>query len=349
MALLEEIFSKAESPVLKGKPAFPNFIPPAGKTCDEAMRDECRLGWRRVIEPLLKKAPTEERARLKQVYGDRAKSELETLVEAGLSPYFLCVQDVIRYAKDVLRKKVGRGRGSVGGSLVAWLMGITGVDPIEHDLLFERFWNKARKDSVPDIDTDFEQSAREPVVAYLHEKYGEENVCRIGTYSVLNGKSAIDDVLRAHGRCSFMERKRITKAIPDKSRITDDLQEMFEEEGSSSIIRWSLENRAEAFREWACYDEEGRLTGPLWPDFAQAMRLEGTVRNMGVHACGVIVSPAPLADLIPLVRSEHGERVTGFTMGEAEKIGLTKLDILGLVTLDRVSLVERLLRTGSFD
>lgn len=79
------------------------------------------------------------------------------------------------------------------------------------------------------------------------------------------------------------------------------------------------------------------------------MRLEGTVRNMGVHACGVIVSPAPLADLIPLVRSEHGERVTGFTMGEAEKIGLTKLDILGLVTLDRVSLVERLLRTGSFD
>lgn len=345
-----QIADRCESPSVTGEPLFPDFRPPNGESCESYFRSQCREGWRQKIEPILKAIPVEQRQATRKVYGDRAKHELDILCEAGLSPYFLSVQDFVRFARYTLKKKLGPARGSAAGCLVSFLLDVTRVNPIVHGLLFERFWNAARKGQVPDIDCDFEVSAREPVVNYLRDKYGPDKVIHMGTFSRLKGKVTLRDILRIHSRCGFEEAGRITEPIPDEAAITDDLEVMRQESGGSSIIRWALLNQAEALREWCWLSESGELDGPLACDFAQAIRLEGSIRNMGRHASGVIVSPIPVTDRVPLVLGKCDDEdsiVTAWEMGDVEKAGLTKMDVLGVAALSRLSILEQLVRTGS--
>lgn len=241
---------------------------------------------------------------------------------------------------------------SAAGCLVSYLIGITNVDPIKYDLLFERFYNAGRNTAdrvaLPDIDVDFEARYRQDVIQYLRDKYGADKVCQMSTFSRMQGRAAMKDVLRAHSRCSEEEANRITEFIPDESEISDQLQEMREETGEASIIRWALEHNGDKLKDWCYLDEAGELQGPLALDFAQAIRLEGTKRNMGKHASGVIISSEPLAEICPMLTDKStGHAVIGVDMTDAEKMGFVKFDILGLQSLDKIHRAQNMIRKGS--
>lgn len=349
-----DIAEQCESPAISGKILTPDFPCPNGKTPDQYFADICREGWARKINPLLKLMPSSIRARKKQEYADRIKMELEVLTGAGFSTYFLMVQDYINFARNILKTKVGPGRGSVGGSLAAYLMGITQVDPIEYELLFERFVNKGRLDPVnsspPDIDVDFQISAREPIIKYLREKYGNDCVSQMGTFTKFKGRSSLRSVLSAHDCCSFAEMSDITDPVPDESAITDDLEEMQKMEEERSIVLWSLQNESEKLKAWCWVDVDGELHGDYAFEFAQAIRLEGRCRGMGKHASGIVVTPVPVHTIVPMTYDKnHDEWMTGYDMRDSEKAGLLKVDILGLATLDCLQMYEKLMRTGKIE
>lgn len=347
-----DIAQECEVPDVGGKIYAPNFICPDGKSTDEYFREVCRDGWRQKIDPLLKALPVAVRGQKKKQYGDRISMELDVLTRAGFTSYFLMVRDYTIYARNVLKKKVGPGRGSVGGSLASYLADITRVDPVATDLLFERFLNPGRLQTgnmtYPDIDIDFEPDACELIIKYLRERYGHDCVSQMGTFLKLKGRSALRDVLRLHSRCSNAELNAITDPIPDEAAITDELQQMRDRNEDVSIILWSLQNHPDALREWCYLDQDGNLQGDLAFDFAQAIRLENCCRGMGKHASGVVVTPIPISDIVPMAydRAENAV-VTGYDMRDSEAAGLLKVDILRLITLSKLSMFERLMRTGS--
>jgi len=329
---------------ISGKPMLPTFQCPGGMTPDDYLRQLARDGWTKKITT---KVPKKDQAK----YAERVKSELQVLTEAGLSSYFLIVQDFIRFAVEQLKSRVGEGRGSAAGCLVSYLIGITKIDPLAFGLIFERFYNAGRntKDRValPDIDSDFPIRIRELVIAYIRQKYGEDRVCQMVTFSRMQGRGAMKDVLRARERCNYEEMNRITEHIPDESAIADELQEMMEETGESSIIHWALENNAEALKEWCFINDKGDLEGPLAIEFAQAIRLEGTKRSQGKHASGLIITSEVLSDIVPMVFDKSsGHMIVGVDMRDAEEMGLVKFDILGLRTLDCIMGAENIIRTG---
>lgn len=201
--------------------------------------------------------------------------------------------------------------------------------------------------SPPDIDVDFPRSYRDKVVEYIKQKYGEDKVAKILTFNTMKGRSSISDVLTIHEACSFDEIKQITKFIPDEAKISDDLQEMIEEEGESSIIRWALENNDKELKQWCWINNEGDLEGDLAPFFEQAIRLEGTKRSLGRHACGYVISPKPLKELAPMikVKGDDEELTLGFDGPTCESIGLIKVDLLAIAALDKLMMYEHMLET----
>lgn len=340
-----EIAARCEPVQIGGRLYLPQFPCPDGATPDDYLMRLCRDGWE-------KKVAGKIRPDQLAVYEKRLhETEFPVIREAGLSSYFLTVWDYINYAVDTLHTKVGKGRGSSAGSLVAYLTGITQVDPIRHGLIWERFYNAGRnapgRVAMPDIDSDFTIAARDKLIEHLRERWGQDKVAQMATFSRMQGRGAIKDVLRVLERCEFDEMNQITEFIPDESSIADQLQEMAEAGEEPSIIRWALENHAEQLRPWAFLKEDGTIDGPLSVDFAQAIRLEGTKRNMGKHASGVIISSEPLADIVPMVWDRHAEQMlVGVDMRDAELIGLLKNDILGLRTLDCIEGAENIVRTG---
>lgn len=355
-AEIEETLRVADEcspPEVTGKILTPKFPCPGGLSEEDYFTQLCRVGWVKKVEPVLRNLPTSLRLARRQEYADRMKMELEVLRGAGFCGYFLVILDVIRHVQDDLRKKVGPGRGSVGGSLAAYLSGITRVDPLEFGLIFERFINKGRlqpgRNAPPDIDTDFQMECRQPILDYLRQKYGPECVAQMGTFIKIKGRSALRAVLSRHGRCSEAEINEITRPVPDEARITDDLEEMRKEDEVPSIVLWTLLHREEEMRPWCRVDENGELRGDLAHDFAQAIRLEGRCRGMGKHASAVVVTPCPVAELVPMVFDKNSQQlITGYDMRAAEAAGLLKLDVLGLATLDKQDMYERLMRTGRF-
>jgi DNA polymerase-3 subunit alpha len=331
---------------LTSRPMLPQFTCPDGKNPDEFIRELCRKGWFDKYSHITKNHPK------RQEYGERVKYELEVITEAGLSSYFLIVWDIVKYAHDK-GWLTGLGRGSAAGCMVSNLLDITDLDPIEYDLDFDRFYNKGRntKDrvSLPDIDCDFEVTKRGQIIDYIRKKYGHDKVCQISTFGRMQGRGALKAVFRAHARLSYDEMNEITKHIPQDASISDDLQEMMEDTGESSIIRWALENNASALKPYCVLNEDGTLDGPLAPDFAQAMRLEGTKKSRSKHASGVVISPIPLADVCPMVYdASSGEMVAGFEMNAVESMGLVKFDILGVTILDKMAGAVEFARTGKF-
>ena len=236
------------------------------------------------------------------------------------SGYFLVVWDFIRYAKE-RGIPVGPGRGSAAGSLVSYAMEITDIDPLQYGLLFERFLNPERV-SFPDVDVDFCMHRRGEVIQYVTQKYGREQVAQIITFNTLGARAAIKDVGRVL-EVPFAEVERLTKMVP-------------------GVLNISLE---EAFKMEPGF-EEARKKDPKVDDLLKvALRLEGLARNCSVHAAGVVISPQPLKELVPLYKTNRDEIVTQFDMGGLEKLSLLKMDFLGLTTLtliqDALRLIEK--------
>lgn len=323
-------------------PILPEFKCPEGRTPDEWMRELCRRGWAQRIQNRIPK-------NAESTYVDRIKYELETLQGAGLSSYFLIVEDIVRYGRD-RGWLMGPGRGSAAGCLASYLMYITGIDPLPYNLLFERFYNAGRNTatytSFPDIDIDVPTNKREEIINYIRNKYGHDNVSQIVTFQTMKGRGALKDVFRAYGGVSFDEMNRITMHIPDEAKIADELQEMREETGESSIIRWALENRESKLKEWCYIDDDGNLQGPLAKRFEQAIRLEGTKAAQSRHAAGVVISPVPLHDICPMVITKDKDLIAGWEMEDLEAGGLPKFDVLGVAFLDKVMGVNKILETG---
>ncbi|WP_199040218.1 DNA polymerase III subunit alpha [Glycomyces salinus] len=253
-------------------------------------------------------------------YLARVKFELDVIIKTGYPSYFLVVADLISHARSI-GIYVGPGRGSAAGSLVAYALKITNIDPIEYGLLFERFLNPERV-SMPDIDIDFDDRRRGEMITYATEKYGQEFVAQVITFGTIKTKAAIKDAARVHhGQPGFSIAERITKALPPPvaakdiplAGITDPEHERYKEAGE---VRGLIEN-----------------DGEVRQIFDTALGLEGLIRNAGVHACAVILSSQPLVDCIPMWARPDGSIITGWDYPSCEDIGLLKMDFLGLRNL----------------
>src|SRR5450432_4760786 len=287
---------------------FPEFEVPPGYTIDSYFVHVAREGFARRMEKL---RPLHETGKLKHTIADyeqRLERELAIIQQMKFSGYFLIVWDFIRYARenDI---PVGPGRGSAAGALVAYAMRITDIDPLQNELLFERFLNPERV-SMPDIDIDFCMNRRGEVIQYVTRKYGRENVAQIITFGTMAAKAAIKDVGRAMD-IPDVDVDRIAKMIPPTLNIS--IQQALDE---SPALQQA-------------YEYETQIKEMI----DTALKLEGLVRNSGVHAAGVVISPQPLTELLPLHKTKNDEIVTAYDMKAVEKMGLLKMDFLGLTTL----------------
>jgi DNA polymerase-3 subunit alpha len=200
---------------------------------------------------------------------------------------------------------------------------------------------------MPDIDVDVPINKREYIIEYIKNKYGQDKVSQMITFNTIKGRGALKDVLRVYGNISFDEMNKITKNIPDEAKIADELQEMKEETGESSIIRWALENNPDKLREWCYIDENNELQGPLAKRFEQAIRLEGTKSNQSKHAAGIAISSIPLNESCPMVfDSKNKQLIAGMEMQDLESMGIIKFDILGVAMLDKIMTIQDLLNSG---
>jgi DNA polymerase-3 subunit alpha len=243
-----------------------------------------------------------------QEYLDRLEHEIEVIKNTGFAGYFLVVWDFIKFARES-GIPVGPGRGSAAGSLVSYALGITDVDPLDYDLLFERFLN-AERVSMPDIDLDFCMNRRGEVIDYVRDKYGKENVAQIITFGTMAAKSVVRDVGRVLGhQYGFVD--KISKMIPGGPGVT-----LTDAKKDSPQLADAIKN-----------DEEVRKIIEI------GERLEGLSRHAGMHAAGVVITPEPVTNYVPLYRTNRDEIVTQFDMRVVEKMGLVKMDFLGLRTL----------------
>ena len=325
------------------KPKLPPFKCPDGYNPDEYLRQLCRNGWRDKIHNKIDKS-------LHPTYTDRIKYELSVLQGADLSSYFLIVQDIVNHVRQE-KWLPGPGRGSAAGCLVSYLIGITSIDPIKYNLLFDRFYNAGRNTSdhisMPDIDVDVPIDKRENIIEYIKDRYGQDKVSQMITFNTIKGRGALKDVLRVYGNISFEEMNKITKNIPDEAKIADELQQMKDETGEASIIRWALENNPEKLKEWCYIDDKNKMQGPLSKRFEQAIRLEGTKSNQSKHAAGIAISADPLNESCPMVYdSKNKQLIAGMEMQDLEAIGIIKFDILGVAMLDKVMTIQDLLVKG---
>ncbi|MGH3988508.1 MAG: DNA polymerase III subunit alpha, partial [Pseudonocardiaceae bacterium] len=260
----------------------------------------------------------------------QAEYEVGVICQKGYPGYFLVTADLVQYAKDN-GIRVGPGRGSAAGCLVAYAMGITDLDPIRHKLIFERFLNPERP-SAPDIDMDFDERRRGDMIRYVTEKYGEDRIAQIITYSTIKAKAAIKDSARVlYGQPGYSVADRITKAMPAPV--------MGKDITLTGIFDANHQRYAEATEVRALYEADPQIKEII--DTARG--LEGLKRQWGVHAAGVIMSSEPLIDIIPIQRRDSdGAIITQFDMGACETLGLLKMDFLGLRTL---TVIDDALRT----
>ena len=290
---------------------LPAFYPPDGKSCVEYLRKLCYDGFERRISEMESKGEAFDRTE----YEKRLEHELEVVISMGYAEYYLIVNDFISYAKSK-GIPVGPGRGSGAGSLAAYCLGITDVDPIKYDLLFERFLNPERV-SMPDFDVDFCYERRQEVIEYVAEKYGRDHVAQIVTFGTMAARAAIRDVGRVLG-ISYSEVDSVAKNIPFAIGMTID-KAMSENSNLSSIY-------------------ENDLTLRHVIDVAK--RLEGMPRHASVHAAGVVITDKPVDEYVPLA-ANRGSIVTQFTMNTVADLGLLKIDFLGLRYLTVISDAEK--------
>ena len=315
-----QIAERCNTRLEKVRDPFPQFEVPEGFTIPDYFEHVTREGFAKRLN-LLRELQTMGRLKHSlEDYEQRLTREIGIIRQMQFAGYFLIVWDFIRYAKEH-NIPVGPGRGSAAGALVAYALGVTDIDPLQNELLFERFLNPERI-SLPDIDIDFCMNRRGEVINYVTQKYGREQVAQIITFGTMACKAAIKDSGRAMD-VPFAEVERIVKMVPPTLNIT---------------IGKALEDSPPLA---AAYQNEPQTKELI----DTAKKLEGLVRNAGVHAAGVVISPQPLIDLVPLHRTKNDEIVTAYDMKAVEKLGLLKMDFLGLTTLtiidDALRLIEQ--------
>jgi DNA polymerase III subunit alpha len=314
-----EIAQRCQVTLEKVKDPFPKFDVPAEHTTDTYFEYVARQGFekRRVrLEAMRAKGALKHHL---EEYAERLDREIKMIQNMKFSGYFLIVWDFIRYAKQ-LGIPVGPGRGSAAGSLVSYAMEITDIDPLQYGLLFERFLNPERV-SFPDVDVDFCMNRRGEVIKYVTEKYGREQVAQIITFNTLGARAAIKDVGRVL-EVPFADVERLTKMVP-------------------GILNITLE---EAIKQEPGFNEAAKKDPRIDDVLKVALRLEGLSRNCSVHAAGVVISPLPLKQLVPLYKTNRDEIVTQFDMSGLEKLALLKMDFLGLTTLTLIQDALRLIK-----
>ncbi|HUA96908.1 MAG TPA: DNA polymerase III subunit alpha [Terracidiphilus sp.] len=299
---------------------FPEFAVPEGHTIDSYFEQVCREGLRKRLDTAVRQLELRGVLRSRpEEYETRLNYEIGIVKQMKYPGYFLIVWDFIKYARDH-GIPVGPGRGSATGSLVAYAMEITNIDPMQNVLLFERFLNPERV-TMPDIDVDFCQERRGEVIEYVTRKYGREQVAQIITFNTMAAKASIKDCGRAMNM-QFGEVDRIAKLVPATVGMTLDR---------------ALEESPDLKK---AYDSDGQIRELI----DTAKKLEGLVRGAGVHASAVVIAPRPLTELVPLNRTKNDEIVTAYDMLAVEKMGLLKMDFLGLATLtvitDAVKLID---------
>jgi DNA polymerase-3 subunit alpha len=312
-----EIAKRCNLELALGKYYLPAFPVPAGQTVDGHLRAEAEAGLR---QRLAQRAPAAGFAEAD--YRRRLENELDVIVQMGFAGYFLIVADFINWAKRN-GIPVGPGRGSGAGSLVAYSLGITDIDPLAYGLLFERFLNPERV-SMPDFDIDFCMDRRDEVIEYVAQKYGRERVSQIITYGTMAAKAVLRDTGRVLGM-SYGAVDRIAKLIPQ--RPTDPLS-LSDALGQSRRAQEDGSRVVSEFKQLYETDEEVRALVDL------ARKLEDLIRNAGKHAGGLVIAPSALTDFAPLYRESGGDGiVTQFDKDDVEAVGLVKFDFLGLRTL----------------
>ncbi|MEH1799340.1 MAG: DNA polymerase III subunit alpha [Nostoc sp.] len=306
IATTEEVADKVEPYHIMGEPQIPTPPIPSGHTADTYAED---VAWSGLLERLNRKS----RQEVDSVYKERLEYELKMIQQMGFSKYFLVVWDYIKFARDN-NIPVGPGRGSAAGSLVAYAMRITNIDPVHHGLLFERFLNPERK-SMPDIDTDFCIEQRDKVIEYVTEKYGADRVAQIITFNRLTSKAVLKDVARVLN-IPYGEADKMAKMIPVVRGKPTKLKVMVSDKTPEPEFKEK-------------YDKEPHVRH--WLDMA--MRIEGTNKTFGVHAAGVVISADPLDEIVPLQKNNDGSVITQYFMEDLESMGLLKMDFLGLRNL----------------
>jgi DNA polymerase III subunit alpha len=304
---------------------LPNFDVPTGFTVDSYFEHVVREGFEQRLPRLKELAARGVLKHTVDEYERRLTYEIEMIKQMKYPGYFLITWDFIRYAREQ-GVPVGPGRGSAAGSFVAYCMRITDVDPIEYDLIFERFLNPERV-SLPDIDIDFCERRRGEVIDYVTRKYGRENVAQIITFGTMKARAVVRDVARVMD-IPYADADKVAKAIPPALDMTLDK---------------ALEENP-ALKEMSERDERVKEL------LAVARRLEGMTRHASVHAAGVVIAPRPLTEFIPLYKSQKDEIVTQWAMKEVERVGLLKMDFLGLSTLTLIQdALDEIRRTEGID
>jgi DNA polymerase-3 subunit alpha len=304
-----------------GQYKYPVFKVPDKRSLNDILAEEAQKG----LEKRLAQKEDEEgsiSSDLIKEYEERLGFEIDTINKMGFAGYFLIVADFIQYARasDI---PVGPGRGSAAGSLVAYCLNITNVDPIKYGLLFERFLNPQRI-SMPDIDIDFCMNGRDEVIKYVSEKYGPENVVQIITFGTMKARGAIRDVGRGLN-IPYGEVDKIAKLVPEGPKVR--LETAIEDEPELKRMEKGSENEMKLLK--------------------IAQSLEGLARHASTHASGVVISDKPLVEYLPLFKGTNNEVMTQFTMDQIEKLGLIKFDFLGLKTLTVIKHTLRLIEESS--
>jgi DNA polymerase-3 subunit alpha len=304
---------------------LPNFDVPAGFTLDDYFEHVVRDGFAHRLPRLKELAAAGALNKTIDEYERRLTYEIEMIKKMKYPGYFLITWDFIRYAREQ-GIPVGPGRGSAAGSFVAYCLRITDVDPIAYDLIFERFLNPERV-SLPDIDIDFCERRRGEVIDYVTRKYGRENVAQIITFGTMKARAVVRDVARVMD-IPYADADRVAKAIPPALDMT--LERALEE---NPVLK-EMEQKDDRVKEL----------------LAVARRLEGMTRHASVHAAGVVIAPRPLTEFVPLYKSQKDEIVTQWAMKEVERMGLLKMDFLGLSTLTLIrDALDEIKRTEGVD
>lgn len=302
-----DVSEKCKLIIEMGKSLLPDYPIPANHTVESYLNKVARVG----LESRYKE--------ISPAIEDRFKFELKIIEEMGFAAYFLIVWDFIKFAREN-NIPVGPGRGSAAGSLIAYVLGITNIDPIRHNLLFERFLNPERV-SMPDVDIDFCIDKREKVIEYVTQKYGEDKVCQIITFGTLAAKAALKGVARVLD-IPYAESDKLAKMIPTLPKIKID-----------DALEPGMDLRK-------LYDSDPKVKELV--DLAKSV--EGLKFNIGTHAAGVIISRDPLSDIVPVQKSKEGIIVTEYPMSDVEKLGLLKMDFLGLRNLTIIANAIELIR-----
>ena len=320
---INEVVNKIEEYTLSNQVLLPKFDIPSDFIDDKDDKDGGKRGENSYLRHLTYIGAKKRYGKISSELETRIEFELETIKNTGYPGYFLIVEDFIRHARE-MNVAVGPGRGSAAGSVVAYSLWITNIDPIKYDLLFERFLNPDRI-SMPDIDIDFDDEGRNKVIEYVIKKYGESQVAQIITYGTMAAKSSIRDTARVLD-LPLNDADRIAKLVPNMAKL-------------SAIFETPQKDLRNKFRP----DDLDRINQLLMiansenlesETIKQARVLEGSLRNTGIHACGVIITPDEITNFVPIAIAKDSElNVTQFDNAVVEQAGLLKMDFLGLKTL----------------